>query len=565
MFCGIPSSLVKLSTSLEGIGHVLRDRPLGVPPYQRSYAWGQEQVESFWWDLRTALDAETPDYFLGTIVYTSGNGRPATVIDGQQRLATATMLFTAIRDEFLRRGDSYRAGVVESDYVASLELRTAELTPRVTLNREDDEFFRSWVLAHPDERPNVSDGDLSASNKRLKYALERLSTLLTEQLNSVGPTWESTLLRWIDLLEYQARVIAVEVSDDADAFLIFETLNDRGLDLTVADLLKNYLFGLSRNDVTRVEAAWLSVLETLDTSATEETLTMFLRHYWSSLHGATRERELYSRLKREIRTSAAAVAFTEALDVAAPYYAGLLNGSHPVWESWPGIQPVSETFLRLGLERNRPMVLAAMEHFDREEFGRFLSAVVNWLVRGLIAGGVVEGGTAEAAFAEAATKISSGEVTKTEDVLDRLDGIVASDRQFMEEFRTARVNRTRLARYYLICLMQASSSLPTSALVADAIEDEWSLHLALPRRAQAADWPGFPDEAIGQLANRLGNQFILSRDTELPEDAVARAAAVSRTGSPWPMQIDQWSADAIDERQAQLAEIAPTAWPLLPT
>ena len=541
----------------------MRDRPLSVPPYQRSYAWGKEQVETFWWDLRSALDADAPDYFLGTIVYTSGNGQPATVIDGQQRLATATMLFTAIRDEFLKREDSYRAGVVEADYVASLELKSAELTPRVSLNREDDEFFRSWVIAHPDSRPQVPK-DLSASNKRLKLALERLAELLAEHLNSVGPTWESTLLRWIDLLEYQARVITVEVSDDADAFLIFETLNDRGLDLTVADLLKNYLFGLSRKDVTQVGAAWLSVLETLDTSATEETLTMFLRHYWSSLHGATRERELYSRLKREIRTSAAAVTFTEALDDSSPFYAGLLNSSHPVWESWPGIQPVSETFLRLGLERNRPMILAAMQHFDPNEFPRFLRAVVNWLVRGLIAGGVVEGGTAEAAFAEAATKISSGHIKTTEEVLEQLEGIVASDREFADEFRGARVNRTRLARYYLIALMQTQDELPYPALVADSTEDEWSLHLALPRRTQADDWPGFPEDGIGQLANRLGNQFILSRDSELPEDPAERAAAIAEAGLPSPLRVDQWSAIAIKERQAQLGEIAPRTWPLLP-
>lgn len=556
-------SLAKLATSLEGIGHVLRDRPLGVPPYQRSYAWGKEQVETFWWDLRTALNAESPDYFLGTIVYTSGNGQPATVIDGQQRLATATMLFTAIRDEFFRRDDTYRAGVVEKDYVASLDLKSAELTPRVTLNRDDDEFFRSWVLAHPDDRPPTTD-DLSASNRRLKDALELLTKLLGEHLTSVGPTWEDTLLRWIDLLEYQARVIALEVGDEADAFLIFETLNDRGLDLTVADLLKNYLFGLSRNDVSRVEAAWLSVLETLDTSATEETLTMFLRHYWSSLHGATRERELYFRLKQEIRTRSAAVSFTEALDIASPYYAGLLNSSHPIWETWPGIQATSETFLRLGLERSRPMVLASMEHLDVEEFSRFLRSLINWLVRGLIAGGVVEGGVAESSFAEAATKISAGELTRTEQILETLTDIIPSDRQFEEEFRTTRVNRTRLARYYLICLMRAADGDSEAALVTDALEDEWSLHLALPRRARADEWEGFPEDSIGQLANRLGNQFLLGRDAELPDAPEDRAVAIAEEGSPISAERDQWSAEAVSARQAQLAGLAPKAWPLLP-
>lgn len=557
----MPSSLSKLATALEGIGHVLRDRPLGVPPYQRSYAWGEDQVETFWWDLRSALDAAEPDYFLGTIVYTSSDGGPTTVIDGQQRLATTAMLFTALRDEFIRRGDDYRAAVIEGDYIASRELRSAELTPRIRLNNEDNEFFRSWVLARPDEREDP--GELSASNERLKQALELLTRLLGEHLAAAGPTWTDTQVRWIDLLEYQARVIAVEVSDDADAFLIFETLNDRGLDLTVADLLKNYLFGLSRDDVSRVQVAWMSALETLETSATEETLTMFLRHYWSSLYGATRERELYARLKRQVRTREAAVSFTEALDEAAPLYAGLLSSTYPVWERWPEIQPVAETLLRLGLEQNRPLILAAMRHFEDDEFARFLRAAVSWMVRGLIVGGI-GGGTAERYLAETATKISGGQLTETEGVLRELTPIVASDEEFQSTFSFSRVNRTRLARYYLMALDGGQSGENDAAIVSDAVEDEWTLHLALPRRAQADDWDEFAPESIGQMANRLGNQFILPRGTALPEDAGERALAVAREGRPFSIEIETWSTEAIQRRQQAMAELAPDVWALLP-
>jgi rRNA-processing protein FCF1 len=210
------------------------------------------------------------------------------------------------------------------------------------------------------------------------------------------------------------------------------------------------------------------------------------------------------------------------------------------------------------------MVLAAMEHFDLDEFPRFLRALISWMVRGLIAGGVVEGGVAENAFAEAATKITSRQLTKTEEVLGELEGIVASDRQLVDELRTARVNRTRLARYYLISLMRATDGDQDAALVTDAVEDEWSLHLALPRRAQPNQWAGFPDDAIGQLANRLGNQFILSRDSELPDDPVERGLAIAAEGSPGSVDAQEWSADAVAERQAKLAELAPLAWPLLP-
>src|SRR5688572_24982744 len=105
-------SLAPIDIELEGIGHVLRDRRLSVPPYQRGYSWEAEEVGDFWWDLRAAYGSEASQYFLGTIVLTTDAGE-TTIIDGQQRLATTSLLFTALRNEFMRRQDTTRGQVVE--------------------------------------------------------------------------------------------------------------------------------------------------------------------------------------------------------------------------------------------------------------------------------------------------------------------------------------------------------------------------------------------------------------------------------------------------------------------
>src|SRR4051812_9209423 len=123
----MPTTLSNIDIALMGDGHILRDRTLAVPPYQRPYAWGAEEVEAFWWDLRSAFDTSEPDYFLGTIVLTGARGKLPTTIDGQQRRTTTAILFTAIRDEFLARGDVERAGVIEADYIAARDLRSKEL------------------------------------------------------------------------------------------------------------------------------------------------------------------------------------------------------------------------------------------------------------------------------------------------------------------------------------------------------------------------------------------------------------------------------------------------------
>src|SRR5262245_41584156 len=104
--------------NLEGIGRLIRDGVLQVPTYQRSYSWGPEQVQTFWHDLRAALVAGDPLYFLGAVVISSsGNTDRSTVIDGQQRLATTCMLIAAIRDVFRVKGDESRAETIQQRYI----------------------------------------------------------------------------------------------------------------------------------------------------------------------------------------------------------------------------------------------------------------------------------------------------------------------------------------------------------------------------------------------------------------------------------------------------------------
>jgi uncharacterized protein with ParB-like and HNH nuclease domain len=66
----VAATRARIDFEIDGIGHVLADRALAVPLYQRSYAWNNEQVAQFWEDLRSALSEGLPEYFLGTIVLT---------------------------------------------------------------------------------------------------------------------------------------------------------------------------------------------------------------------------------------------------------------------------------------------------------------------------------------------------------------------------------------------------------------------------------------------------------------------------------------------------------------
>src|SRR5579871_4404867 len=129
----------------KGIGQLLHEKRLHVPIYQRSYAWKKQQVLELFHDLRRAIERDKPYYFLGSIVgcEDKDNSDAAEIVDGQQRLATTTILLAAIRDELLNIGDAESATRFEAEMLYKTEgFENPTTEPRLTLNETDDDFFR---------------------------------------------------------------------------------------------------------------------------------------------------------------------------------------------------------------------------------------------------------------------------------------------------------------------------------------------------------------------------------------------------------------------------------------
>src|SRR6266852_451461 len=89
------------------LGHLLSDRLLKVPRFQRRYSWQEEHVAEYWADIERARSAGD-SYFMGTVVLASDTGdeNRKLIIDGQQRIMTTAVLLTAIRDQLWDFGHS---------------------------------------------------------------------------------------------------------------------------------------------------------------------------------------------------------------------------------------------------------------------------------------------------------------------------------------------------------------------------------------------------------------------------------------------------------------------------
>ncbi|KFI22240.1 DUF262 domain-containing protein [Nitrosococcus oceani] len=143
------SPIEKLDVALAGLGAVLSSRRVAVPPYQRLYAWTDEQSSALFKDLNDAIRNKESEYFLGTVVIAKEPTGGQWVIDGQQRLTTTSILLASIRDYFLKNGDSERASIIQQGHLSKKDLETLEDTPYIKLNDTDHDFYLNRILARP--------------------------------------------------------------------------------------------------------------------------------------------------------------------------------------------------------------------------------------------------------------------------------------------------------------------------------------------------------------------------------------------------------------------------------
>jgi hypothetical protein len=276
------------------IGELLSaSQSLRVPDYQRDYSWESVHVLDFWNDI-TRFQEETPliptmprRYFLGAVML-ARQSEDRLVIDGQQRLATVTLLLIVIRDA-LASIDPHQASVLHALYIARDDQY------RITLNVTDRDFFRECYQAYPD-KPNQYVPK-KRSCKLIKAAYELLSTEVRKRLETkkTDDDRRQYLKALYKTVIDSLQVICIEASDADHAVAMFETLNDRGVGLSTSDLLKSWLL-MKASASTRREL--LNSWQHMENHAGEGKLTPLLREAWLSKHGDVKARALYSEIKK---------------------------------------------------------------------------------------------------------------------------------------------------------------------------------------------------------------------------------------------------------------------------
>lgn len=557
----------QIITNVDGIGHFLSDRLLAIPDYQRSYSWGEVEVSELWADLIKAKTSGSTEYFLGSIVTTRSNdaGRQL-VIDGQQRLATVSLLYAAMRDLLRERSDE-RADDIERDFLGRKDMATRKRLPKLTLNADDNEFY----LALIDSSGHQASRD---SHKRLRKAYDLLRKRMSELITGLDvDTWQRPLIELHTFVLNNAKIIDVHVPDENRSFVIFETLNDRGLNLNTSDLLKNHLFGTAGSErLEETKRRWSEMIGALGgDDESNELRDGFLRHYWSSRTGAGRAKALFSEIRDSITNPEDAVNLAGSLAQSAPLWAGMFDADS---EFWSKLNTPAKERLRvlsgLKVEQCRPLLLATMRMFPVRETESVIACILNWTVRWFVAGGGGAGVT-ERLYAETAKKVTDGDITNTQRIVTEFEDRVPTDTDFERAFAVATVRRGWLARYYLHALERTSRAGNASPeLTPNQDWQEANLEHVLPKSFDSVSWPQFSAETHAAWYLSLGNQAVLAKSENEAignEPFAVKAPVLAASSLKLTAQIGRrpnWTADEIRDRQTELAALAVSTWPVRP-
>ena len=503
-----------------GIATVLKRQRLIVPPNQRDYLWETSHVQELFQDIAEAIGANRPTYFLGTVVFTNGKDVPG-VTDGQQRLATISILLAAIRDFYIQHKEDVLVQAMEGEFLFGFDRENKSRAPKLTLNIDDKDYFDKRILSRPDS-PDRNVGPRRTSHRLIDNA----AILAAKHVSSVVSQYDqkgamSALERWTKFLENDATVIQIIVPDAVNAFKMFETLNDRGLKVSQAYLVKNFLFGEAGDAAgAEMHQKWAQMSGALEALADDDAVMNYLWNTAILLTGHTRAPDILDRIGNKVTGSRQSLDFMTVLADRVGDYIAIMQPDHAKWKNYaPATRKLIETIETLRVKVQRPAMFAVSVKFNPVETVKALRLILSWSVRFLIVGGGRSGGVQEN-YANIAKGIYDGGIKNAADLAERGIKFVPNDTEFQTAFATANVSASHLARYYLRALEQHALQQPEPEFVVNDNQMQLTLEHVMPEKPEDK-WSHIPPEVASTMLSRIGNQTLLAAT---PNNVVGNAS-----------------------------------------
>ncbi|MDE2361189.1 MAG: DUF262 domain-containing protein [Hyphomicrobiales bacterium] len=483
------------------------------------------------------------------------------------------MIFSAIRNWLGGYTSFQRAQTqIEERYLGDSDLGQTTIEPKLTLNAANNDVFRRYVI------DAIPLADIERALKVCKKedrnkALLSASLYLNQRIKNIADKFDSPdkardyFLSLVQYITDTVQIVRLVVRGDDAAYTIFETLNDRGMELAPLDLVKNYLFSRAEKSkalsLRDLEERWTEMMTLLSSVKADS----FLRAFWTSKHGAPEGKRLFGYFKKEYADAEKAYQVSLDMRAAAERYAALSDSNDPIWSPYSErVKHGVEALAIIGSSQFHPLILAALAVFDKREFERLMWLLEVLAVRWqLVARG--RPGRIESTAGRAAKAIADGKITTASQVLTEVRELYIADPVFEADFKLKTEREAKKAMYLLKGLEHQSLLRAQDAHPSESIPGNVTVEHILPKSPGAA-WKAEIDadpELHADFLYRLGNMCLLADANRALGNKAFSEKKKSYAGSKLRItnsvsQYANWTRNEIEDRQSHLAQLAVAKW-----
>jgi uncharacterized protein with ParB-like and HNH nuclease domain len=546
-----------------------------VPWYQRNYAWESKQLNDLIDDIQSSIQDER-EHFFGIIMTMPHKIDPTTkrIIDGQQRITTTLLYLKAIEHllsdhEIIDKNNEYCEkiirniqGCIVGDMSTIIgENKRNRLSPTIDNKEIFDAIFDSKLKKEVDQ-VYKSKQNLAKTNINLYRAYEflynKLELLFSDTL-TIEKLYEQLFSKVIKLLTGFI-ILPIEVQDQIFAYQFFQTVNDRGNDLTITDILKAYFFELSDDDKIRRKKVYDSWNQFTNNLGNVQADT-FLRHYWLSKIGVVNTKDLLSELKHKYTSYEKAIDFLKEIKTEAENYRMLTN--HEV--SNDKEKAVLDDIFELAKAFVMPPILAGFNHLKPPDFITFTKLITVFVFRYRTISHL-ENKNMEKLFSDIAIYLrrekSKSDLNQIKQMLEALN---PTDDSFNTLFSDAKMTKNSTSKYILESLEKYYRGSQFGEW-----DPKMSVEHILPKNNDK--WEKFckKEEFLPErYVNRIGNLTLVTQplNSKMKNSFFDKKKEAIKEHSNYKInefvvQKEKWNHTSISERQKEWGRIASKIWNL---
>lgn len=515
-----------------------------VPKYQRDYSWSNSDDE---WDLLWEdIVSENDSHYVGILVLQE-NTKEINIIDGQQRLTTISIIILAAlyllsecaekeKDATKKEKVKEQLKILMDRYIGK-KSEDLKYYNKISLNLNNKNFYsdicnipKHLKLSNIKLTPELKTNEYIY--KCLKYYYKKIKDYLIE------PT-PTNILKFIkDNITQKLIFTSIQVSKNENAYLLFETLNSRSIELTAYDLLKNHLLSKAGE---KYEQSMLEDLQVVTNSIGNHDITNFIALDWNSRNTPKiPTKRVYRVISSKISSTEAAFKYADEIKQSALLYKKIKNYDVENKE----IKETLKVLSYMPKVKQYYMLLLSLMKNKHYSLGKIIKDILNITIRyNYIAQS--QANKQETIYNKIAYKIFNNEYESTDEVIAALNSsdLEVTDEEFISKFSKKQFNNEAIDRYILA-----------------KIEESYNPHNKIDYDNETIEH--ITDKSLEpEYINRIGNQTLLTEEdnSKLSGKSYEQKLEFYQTHSRTIVNTinkQEWDENTVNERSKELAEVA---------